>query len=114
MPWRLLELLRVSDDPASANTDVEENAPTISQPFASLLIRPEISSREGLLAQELSPEGLAIYAHQVAIFDTMDREDIAPSTGLTVRTENVPIASSSFGACIRADGSPANRSWRFC
>jgi acetyl esterase len=49
--------------------------------------QPNVSSREELLAQEHSAEGLADYAHQVALFDTMDREDIAPSTGLTVRTE---------------------------
>jgi acetyl esterase len=49
--------------------------------------QPNVSSREELLAQEHSAEGLAAYAHQVALFDTMDREDLAPSTGLTVRTE---------------------------
>jgi len=35
--------------------------------------QPNVSSREELLAQELSPQGLAIYAHQVALFDSMDR-----------------------------------------
>jgi acetyl esterase len=54
--------------------------------------QPDVSSRQELLAQELSPEGLTIYAHQVAIFDGMDREDIAPSAGLTVRTETLTSA----------------------
>jgi acetyl esterase len=54
--------------------------------------QPNVSSREELLAQELSPQGLAIYAHQVALFDSMDREDIAPSTDLTVRTETFTSA----------------------
>ena len=54
--------------------------------------QPNVSSREELLAQEHSAEGLAVYNHQVALFDTMDREDIAPSTGLTVRTETFTSA----------------------
>ena len=54
--------------------------------------QPDVSSREELLAQELSAEGLAVYARQVAIFDSMDREDIAPSAGLTVRTETFTSA----------------------
>jgi hypothetical protein len=55
--------------------------PRIKAAFAGTPVgapRPNVCSREELLAQELSPEGLAIYAHQVAIFDSMDREDIAP------------------------------------
>jgi acetyl esterase/lipase len=63
--------------------------PRIRQAFAHLVSapKPNVTSREELLAQEHSPEGLAAYAAQVAIFDKMDREDIAPSAGLTVRTE---------------------------
>ena len=53
--------------------------------------KSNVSSVE-LLAQELSAEGLAVYAHQVAIFDGMDREDIAPSAGLIVRTETFTSA----------------------
>jgi acetyl esterase/lipase len=62
--------------------------PRIKKFFAGLPIgpRPSVTSREELLAQEHSPEGLAAYARQVAAFDSMDREDIASSTGLTVRT----------------------------
>jgi acetyl esterase len=54
--------------------------------------KPNVSSREELLAQEHSPEGLAAYAKQVAMFDSMDREDIAPSVGLAVRTETFTSA----------------------
>lgn len=63
--------------------------PRIKKAFAAMPVgapQPDVASREELLAQELSPEGLAAYAHQVAIFDTMDREDVAPSTGLSVTT----------------------------
>jgi acetyl esterase/lipase len=69
--------------------------PRIKAAFAGVATgapQPNVSSREELLAQELSPEGMAIYAHQVAIFDSMDREDIAPSAGLTVRTETFTSA----------------------
>ena len=45
-----------------------------------------VSSREELLAQEYSPAGLAAARRQTAWFDSMDSEDVAPSTGLTVRT----------------------------
>ena len=69
--------------------------PRIKAAFAGMPVgapQPNVSSREELLAQELSPEGVAIYARQVAVFDSMDREDIAPSTGLTVRTETFTSA----------------------
>jgi acetyl esterase/lipase len=69
--------------------------PRIKAAFAGLpvgLPQPDVASREELLAQELSAEGVANYARQVALFDRMDREDIAPSTGLTVRTETFTSA----------------------
>jgi acetyl esterase len=69
--------------------------------------QPNVGSREELLAQELSAEGLAIYARQVAVFDTMDREDIAPSTGLTVRTEtftSMPDGNAVQVQFIRPEG----------
>ncbi|MFZ6644621.1 alpha/beta hydrolase fold domain-containing protein [Undibacterium sp. TJN25] len=49
--------------------------------------QPNVSSREELLAQELSEKGRAIYAQQIAFFDSMDSEELAPSSGLTVHTE---------------------------
>jgi acetyl esterase len=69
--------------------------PRIKAVFAGMPLgapQANVSSREELLAQELSPQGVAIYNHQVAVFDSMDREDIAPSTGLTVRTETFTSA----------------------
>src|ERR1700753_895515 len=61
--------------------------------------KPDVSSREELLAQETSPEGAAAYARQVAAFDTMDSEAVAPSTGLTIRTET--FVSSPDGNTVR-------------
>jgi acetyl esterase len=51
------------------------------------LAQPDVASREELLAQENSPAAQAAIAYQNKVFDAMDREDIAPSAGLTVRTE---------------------------
>jgi acetyl esterase len=63
--------------------------PRIRAAFAGMPVgvpQPDVASREELLAQELSPQGVAAYAKQVALFDRMDREDIAPSAGLMVAT----------------------------
>lgn len=74
----------------TSRTDTDPRLdPRIKAAFAGMPVgaaQPDVASREELLAQELSPQGLAAYAKQVAIFDSMDREDIAPSAGLTVRT----------------------------
>lgn len=40
-----------------------------------------------LTCQENSPAGLAAQQRQKALFDSMDREDLAPSTGLRVSVE---------------------------
>ena len=48
--------------------------------------QPSVSSREELLAQEYAPAALAALAQQTAAFDAMDSEEVAPSSGLTVRT----------------------------
>lgn len=61
--------------------------------------QPDVASREELLAQELSTEGAALYARQVTLFDAMDSEDVAPSTGLTVRTET--FTSSPDGNSVQ-------------
>ena len=77
--------------------------PRIKKAFAAMAggPRPDVVSREELLAQELSPEGLAAYAKQVALFDSMDREDIASSTGLTVRTYSFTSAPDGNTVNIR-------------
>ncbi len=61
--------------------------------------QPSVSSREELLAQESTPEAVAAYARQVAFFDSMDSEKVAPSAGLVVRTET--FTSSPDGNTIK-------------
>jgi acetyl esterase len=70
-------------------------------------VRPNVSSREELLAQEHTPAALAAQDHVNALFNAMDSEDLAPSSGLTVRTET--FTSSPDGNIvniqyIRPDG----------
>jgi acetyl esterase/lipase len=60
--------------------------------FPTGMRQPSVASREELLAQERSPAALAALAQQTAVFDAMDSEDIAPSMGLTVRTETFTSA----------------------
>jgi acetyl esterase len=64
--------------------------PRIKAFFAGIdlgTVRPNVSSREELLAQEHTPAALAAQDHINALFNAMDSEDLAPSSGLTVRTE---------------------------
>jgi acetyl esterase len=49
--------------------------------------KPNVSSREELLAQENTPEAVAAQDHANALFNAMDSEEVAPSAGLSVRTE---------------------------
>ena len=44
---------------------------------------PDVASREELLAQESTPEVRALYDSMFAMMDSRDREDLAPSDGLT-------------------------------
>ncbi len=76
--------------------------PRIKAAFAGLPVgapQPNVASREDLLAQELSAAGRALYDHQVAMFDSMDREDIAPSTGLVATT--LSFTSSPDGNTVK-------------
>jgi acetyl esterase/lipase len=76
--------------------------PRIKAAFAGTPVgapQPNVSSREELLAKELSPQGLAIYAQQVALFDRMDREDVAPSAGLAV--SNHTFTSAPDGNTVK-------------
>jgi acetyl esterase len=75
--------------------------PRIKAYFAGLdmPVKPVVSSREELLAQENSSESLAALAHETAPFDSMDSEEIAPSAGLAVRTET--FTSSPDGNTIK-------------
>jgi acetyl esterase len=76
--------------------------PRIKKFFAGMpapVERPNVSSREELLAQENSPAALAALERQTALFDSMDSEEMAPSAGLSVRTET--LTSSPDGNTIR-------------
>ena len=48
--------------------------------------QPNVASREELLAEEYTPRALATLNAQAAAYEAMDREDIAPSTGLSTTT----------------------------
>jgi len=64
--------------------------PRIRAAFAGLptgVPQPDVASRDELLAQELSPSGLAAIAFQEKLFNAMDSEVVAPSAGLAIRTE---------------------------
>jgi acetyl esterase/lipase len=76
--------------------------PRIKKVFAGMptpVEKPNVSSREELLAQENSPAALAALEHQTAFFDSMDSEEIAPSAGLSVRVET--LTSSPDGNTIK-------------
>jgi hypothetical protein len=76
--------------------------PRIKKYFAGMPLgaeKPNVSSREELLAQENSPAALAALERQTALFDSMDSEEIAPSAGLTVCTET--LTSSPDGNTIK-------------
>jgi acetyl esterase len=76
--------------------------PRIRKYFAGMLPgaeKPDVSSREELLTQENSPAALAEMDRQTALFDSMDSEEVAPSAGLSVRTET--LTSSPDGNTIK-------------
>lgn len=64
--------------------------PRIKAVFSAMPPLPppgDVASREVLLAEEASDLGRAVAAGQAAFADQLDREDIAPSTGLRITTE---------------------------
>ncbi|MCV7177542.1 alpha/beta hydrolase [Mycolicibacterium sphagni] len=76
--------------------------PRIKAAFAGIdlgTVRPNVSSRDELLAQEYTPAALAAQDTTNALFDAMDSEDVAPSAGLSVRTET--FVSSPDGNTIK-------------
>ena len=69
--------------PSKTETDPRLD-PRIKKFFATMpapVEKPNVSSREELLAQENSPAALAALEQQTALFDSMDSEEIAPSAG---------------------------------
>jgi len=86
--------------PSKAETDPRLD-PRIKKVFAGMpssVEKPNVSSREELLEQENSPAALAALSRQAAFFDSMDNEEVAPSAGLSVRTET--LTSSPDGNTI--------------
>jgi len=66
----------------------------------------DVASRKELMAQETSPQGVALYARQVALFDRMDSELVASSAGLSIHTEmftSAPNGNSINIQFIRPD-----------
>ncbi len=63
--------------------------PRIKAVFGSLVLPalPSVANREELLAQENSEEALAATAGLKAFLDAMGTEEVAPSKGLSIRTE---------------------------
>lgn len=61
--------------------------------------KPNVSSREELLAQENTPQALAAQDGANALFNAMDSEDVAPSAGLTACTET--FTSSPDGNTVK-------------
>jgi acetyl esterase len=87
--------------PSKTETDPRLD-PRIKKFFAAMptpAAKPNVSSREELLAQENSPAVLAALERQTALFDSMDSEEIAPSAGLSVRNET--LTSSPDGNTIK-------------
>jgi acetyl esterase len=76
--------------------------PRIKAYFAGIDLgaaKPNVLSREELLAQENTPEALAAQDRANALFNAMDSEDVAPSAGLNVRTET--FSSSPDGNTVK-------------
>src|SRR6202012_3923136 len=76
--------------------------PRVKKFFAnmpSMPEKPDVASREELLAQENTPAALAAYQWQSKMFNSMDSEEVAPSGGLSVRTEM--LTSSPDGNTIK-------------
>src|SRR5271163_391122 len=76
--------------------------PRIKAHFAGMDLgaaKPNVSSREELLAQENTPGALAAQDRANALFNAMDSEDVASSAGLTVRTET--FTSSPDGNTVK-------------
>jgi acetyl esterase/lipase len=79
--------------------------PRIKAAFGAM--RPEmvpdgdVADREELLAFEASAAGLGVAAAQKAMFDAIDTEIVAPSAGLTLRTERIASQPDGNGINIQ-------------
>ncbi|OTP79026.1 alpha/beta hydrolase [Caballeronia sordidicola] len=75
--------------------------PSIKKMFGDFCqpARADVSSRDEMLAQLQSLEGAAALANEAAFFRSTASEEIAPSTGLTIRTET--FVSSPDGNTVK-------------
>src|SRR6202522_2483071 len=96
--------------PSKTQTDPRVD-PRIKKCFAAMpapVEKPNVSSRDELLAQENSAAALAALKQQTAFFDSMDSEEIAPSAGLRVSVETLtssPDANTIKIRYVRPDNS---------
>jgi len=76
---------------ASKLADDPRIDPRIKRELAGMdvISAPDVRNREEILAQERTPEARALYESMFAMMESRDREDLAPSDGLTARTERV-------------------------
>lgn len=91
------------DAPPLSKTQTDARLdPRIKKFFAGLPPvpkKPNVASREELLAQEYSPVALVAQERQTAFFNSMDSEEVAPSEGLRVSVET--LTSSPDGNTIK-------------
>ena len=66
--------------------------------------QPDIANREELLAEANTPDALAMQAACAVCFDSLDNEDVAPSTGLTV-TDHTSSSRSPTATRSRSSSS---------
>ena len=84
--------------------------PRIKAYFAGIDLgaaKPNVLSREELLAQENTPEALVAQERANALFNAMDSEDVAPSAGLTVRTETFSSSPGLMRSARKVEASPS-------
>ena len=80
-PWEEAKVSKLAQDP---RVD-----PRIKAVFATFELPPpkSVANRQEMLAEEATEPATARAAGMKAFLDAMDTEEIAPSTGLSVRTE---------------------------
>src|SRR5580698_4229534 len=83
----------------AANPRLDPRVKKFFAGFPPMPEKPNVTSREELLAQENYPGALAAQKRQTAFFDSMDSEEVAPSAGLRVSIET--LTSSPDGNTIK-------------
>lgn len=73
---------KLNDDPR-----IDPRIKAIFGAMGDLTLSEDVQNREALLAYEASEAGMAAAAGMKAMFDMIDTEEVAPSAGLLIRTE---------------------------